>query len=340
MSASPLIFGCSGPELTSEERDFFRAADPLGFILFSRNIVEPRQVRELTGALRDAVGRDDAPILIDQEGGRVARLKPPHWRLTPPAAKIGAVMQTGGLVAACEAARLNALVTALDLAALGVDVDCAPVADVPTRDAHDIIGDRAYGDDPQTVARLARAVMDGLLEGGVLPVIKHIPGHGRARADSHAELPVVDADRAALEHSDFAAFRALADAPWAMTAHVLYTSLDRERPATTSARVIEEVIRGHIGFGGVLVSDDLSMKALEGGLGERARGALDAGCDLALHCTGVLDEMKAIAAAARPMSAAAARRIRDGAKRKNGGKCSGDRHSSLEKLNEILGVSI
>ena len=308
----PVIFGCAGLTLTPAERAFFRDADPLGFILFGRNVAEPDQVRRLVAELRDAVGRADAPVLIDQEGGRVARLKPPHWRDAPPAGRIGALAASQGIDAACEAARLNSRLLAAELAALGIDVDCAPVADVPVPGAHSVIGDRAYAEDPALVGKLAHAAAIGLLEGGVIPIVKHIPGHGRARADSHAELPVVDADEATLERTDFAPFRTLAHLPWAMTAHVLYSAIDPARPATTSAHLIARVIRGWIGFDGVLISDDLSMEALQGDLTARARAAMDAGCDLALHCTGVLAEMQAIAPVLSPLSEATAIRLRRG----------------------------
>lgn len=309
--ATPLaaIFGCQGPTLTAKERDFFRAGNPLGFILFGRNVVDPAQVKALVVELRASVGRSDAPVLIDQEGGRVARLKPPHWRAAPPAARISALVGTRGVDAACEAIRLNSRLIAEDLAALGIDVDCAPVADVPVLGAHDIIGDRAYAHDPNLVGTLARAAAQGLLDGGVMPVVKHIPGHGRAFADSHAELPVVPESRAVLEASDFVPFKTLADLPWAMTAHVLYTAIDPDRPATTSPRVIAEVIRAHIGFDGLLVSDDLSMEALKGDLPGRARAAMGAGCDLVLHCTGDFAEMTAVAPVVPPLSAAAQARF-------------------------------
>jgi beta-N-acetylhexosaminidase len=291
--------------LSADERAFFRDTDPLGFILFARNCERPDQVRALVAALRDAVGRGDAPVLIDQEGGRVARLTPPHWRRYPAPATIAAL---GGTVAT-EAAFLSARLIADDLATLGITVDCLPVLDIPVAGADAVIGDRAYGSDPGTVARLAGAVCEGLLAGGVLPVIKHIPGHGRATVDSHAALPTVSVDRATLEASDFAPFRALADMPWAMTAHIVYTALDATAPATLSPKVIREVIRTSIGFDGVLVSDDLSMNALGGGLGERAARSLAAGCDVVLHCNGDRREMEAVAASSTPLSMAARRRV-------------------------------
>jgi len=308
MTPRAAIFGCAGPALTSWEAGFFAETDPFGFILFGRNCEAPDQIRALVAALRDCVGRADAPVLIDQEGGRVVRLKPPHWRAAPPAEVFGQLALLNP-PAAVDAARDNALLIAAELAALGIDVDCAPVLDLRYPSAHDVIGDRAFGADPELVAALGRAACEGFLAGGVLPVVKHVPGHGRARVDSHHALPVVEAPLAELERSDFAPFHALADAPWAMTGHVVYTALDDVRPATTSPLVIGEVIRGTIGFAGVLVSDDLSMQALSGGLGERARDALAAGCDLALHCNGKPEEMRAVAAAAGPLGPESLARI-------------------------------
>ncbi|QQS13745.1 MAG: beta-N-acetylhexosaminidase [Rhodospirillales bacterium] len=305
------IFGCAGARLGADERAFFRDVDPLGFILFARNVETPAQVRALTSELRGCVGRADAPVLIDQEGGRVARLKPPYWRVAPPASVFGELYDHDR-AAAVEASRLNGRLLAADLTPLGIDVDCAPVLDVPVAGAHGVIGDRAFGHAPATVAALGRAQADGLLAGGVIPVIKHIPGHGRARADSHFELPSVDASRAELEATDFAPFRALADLPWAMTAHVLYRGLSGNQPATTSAPVVRDVIRGHIGFDGLLISDDLSMKALGGAFEERTAAALDAGCDVVLHCNGAMDEMVAVAGALRPLTAIAIDRLARG----------------------------
>jgi beta-N-acetylhexosaminidase len=305
-SPSAAILGCAGLTLGAEERAFFRDIDPLGFILFQRNCDSPDQVRALVDALRDTVGRAQAPVLIDQEGGRVARLKPPHWPAYPPPAAIAAL----GGAAAEDAARLGARLIAADLTELGITVDCLPLLDVPAPGADPIIGDRAYGTEPESVARLGRAVCEGLLAGGVLPVIKHIPGHGRGNVDSHLALPIVDAPLAELERVDFAPFRALAKMPWAMTAHIIYTALDAARPATLSPAVIGETIRRDIGFDGVLVSDDLSMKALGGTYAERTRGALDAGCDLVLHCNGNMEEMREIASALRPLTAEAAVRVK------------------------------
>jgi len=296
-----VIFGCSGPDLTDVERDFFAATNPLGFILFQRNCDTPDQVRALVADLRSAVGRADAPILIDQEGGRVARLKPPHWP-TFPAAKVYADVYAKDSDAGLLAARLGGQLIAAELAALGLTVDCAPVLDVPQPGADLIIGDRAFGADVPTIIPLAKAFMAGLAAGGVDAVIKHIPGHGRALVDSHLDLPIVEATRADLETVDFPPFKALNTAPWAMTAHVIYTCLDDQNPATTSAVVIDQVIRDELGFQGLLLSDDLSMKALSGTLKERAEACLAAGCDIALHCNGQMDEMVLVAQGAKVMT--------------------------------------
>jgi beta-N-acetylhexosaminidase len=334
----PIIFGCAGLELSADERALFRDADPVGFILFGRNIKDPAQVRALTTELRNSIGREDAPILIDQEGGRVARLRPPHWRNAPPAGRIGALASTS-IDVACEAVRVNSRLLAVELADLGVDVDCAPVADVPVPGAHDIIGDRAYSADPVLVGKMAHACAIGLLEGGVIPVIKHIPGHGRARADSHAELPVVDEALADLDRTDFVPFRALAHLPWAMTAHVLYTAVDAERPATTSPKVISEIIRGRIGFDGVLISDDLSMEALKGDLASRATACLAAGCDLVLHCTGTFAEMQQIAPVLSPLSSTVAQRLKRGREMALRPAVAGDRAALQARLDELLGAA-
>jgi beta-N-acetylhexosaminidase len=303
-----VVFGCAGTVLDPAEAIFFTNADPLGFILFRRNCDTPAQVATLVRDLRASVGRPDAPVLIDQEGGRVARMRPPHWPAHPPMGAIGA-LALRDRAAGREAAWINGRLLAHMLTEVGVTVDCAPVCDVPVDGAHDIIGDRAFGRDPELVADLARATADGLLAGGVLPVIKHIPGHGRAFADSHAELPVVDAPRAALEATDFAPFRALADLPLAMVAHVVLKAIDPTAPASTSAIVMRDVVRGPaIGFDGLLFADDLSMNALAGDVRTRAKAVLAAGNDIVLHCNGVLDEMQAVAEVVPAMSYAAAQR--------------------------------
>jgi beta-N-acetylhexosaminidase len=292
-TSSAAILGCAGTTLTAEEVAFFRDVKPWGFILFKRNIADPEQVRALTAALRAAVGRDDAPILIDQEGGRVARLQPPHWRIYPPGRAYGELVANDPLTAR-EITRLGSRLIAHDLRSIGINVDCVPVLDVPDPQGHEIIGDRAYGDTPEQVATLGRAAAEGLLAGGVLPIIKHIPGHGRALSDSHLELPVVKAKLLELEIRDFAPFRVLSDMPMAMTAHVVYSAIDRNRPATTSKKVIKKIIRESIGFDGLLMSDDLSMKALSGDFKQRAKDSLSAGCDVVLHCNGDMAEMKAV----------------------------------------------
>ncbi|MGE0723629.1 MAG: beta-N-acetylhexosaminidase [Alphaproteobacteria bacterium] len=302
-----VIFGCAGTTLTGAEIALFRAANPFGFILFRRNVDNPEQVRALTRALRRTVGRRDAPILIDQEGGRVARLGPPHWPEFPPARRFGEAWVRDP-DRAVEAVRANSNVLAAILWSLGITVDCLPVADVPVAGGHDVIGDRAYSEVPIAVAQLALAAAEGLIECGVLPVVKHIPGHGRARSDSHDELPVVDASEAELEAHDFAPFRALRYMPLAMTAHVRYSALDDTRPATLSRVVIGEFIRDRIAFDGLLISDDLGMRALSGPIADRAAAAVAAGCDLALHCNGTIEEMSAVADAVPPMTINALRR--------------------------------
>jgi beta-N-acetylhexosaminidase len=304
------ITGVAGASLTAEERQFLKDADPWGLILFARNVGDGSSLRRLVDDCRAALGRD-APVLIDQEGGRVQRLKPPLVPNYPPGAAYGAVYardRDAGL----RAARLGARLIAADLARFGIDVDCLPLADVPVSGADPIIGDRAYGLVPAQVAAVAGAIAAGLIEGGVLPVLKHIPGHGRATADSHEQLPVVTANRGALEATDFAAFRPLAGLPMAMTAHVVFTAFDPAAPATSSATIVGEVIRQSIGFQGLLMSDDVSMGALSGSLGERTKAAIAAGCDMVLHCNGKMEEMIAVAGQA-PKLAGEARRRADAA---------------------------
>jgi beta-N-acetylhexosaminidase len=289
------ITGLSGTKMTAAERAFLRDASPWGLIVFKRNVKTPDQVAALIKDFRDAVGRTDAPVLIDQEGGRVSRLGPPHWPNYPPGTAYGRIYQRDAQ-AGRAAARLGARLIAADLAVLGITVDCLPIADVPTIGADPIIGDRAYGATVGQVTAVARAVAEGLAAGGVLPVLKHIPGHGRATVDSHLKLPVVDADASALAAVDFEAFRELADLPLGMTAHVVYAAIDPNRPATTSAIMIADVIRRLIGFDGALMTDDIAMGALSGTIAERTRAALAAGCDLILHCNGNLQQMQQVAA--------------------------------------------
>jgi len=303
----PIIFAFAGPELSADERALFGACDPAGFILFKRNCESPDQLRALTDSLRELSGRADVPILIDQEGGRVARLGPPHWPLFPSGEAFGRLYATAPM-SAIEAARANALAIAILLRDLGINVDCLPLLDVPSPECHDIIGDRAYGSDPMPVAALGDATLRGLREGGVVGIVKHIPGHGRATADSHLELPVVAASRDELE-IDLAPFRKLNQAPMAMTAHVTYTALDPDRCASLSPAVIGETIRRDIGFDGLLMADDLTMKALGGSLADRARSVIAAGGDVALHCSGDFAEMAEIAEAAPSMTDAATDRL-------------------------------
>lgn len=292
MTRSAAIYGCSGHRLTEEEKAFFAEVRPWGFIVFRRNVDSPDQVRALTDEMRDCVGDPDAPVLIDQEGGRVQRMGPPHWPKYPPAEAY--LKATNDPLAARELAWLGARLMANDLKAVGINVDCAPVLDTPVPGSHEIIGDRAYGRDPATVATLGRAAAEGLLAGGVLPVIKHLPGHGRAFADSHHALPVVHAGLEALDEWDFTPFRALSDMPLAMTAHVVFDAVDPKHPATTSKKALK-LMREGLGFGGLIMTDDLSMKALSGRLDERAEAALKAGCDVVLHCNGELKEMRQVA---------------------------------------------
>jgi len=302
------VVGCAGLELDRTERSLFAERDPLGLVLFARNVETPDQVRALVRDFRDIVARHDAPVLIDQEGGRVQRLRPPHWRDAPAGARF-ATLADRDAEAAETAMRLNARAIGADLAALGITVDCAPVLDLAVPGAHAVIGDRALGDRPEQVARLGRAAMEGFLGAGILPMVKHIPGHGRATLDSHEALPRVDASRTELESTDFVPFRALRDAPCAMTAHVVYTAIDPDRPATLSPTVIREVVRGHIGFDGFLLSDDIEMKALTGSMADRAAGALDAGCDAVLHCSGDLAGTAEVLAAVPPLSDRASARL-------------------------------
>lgn len=289
-----MILGCAGKSLTPEEIRFYRDERPWGFILFARNVGETEQIRDLVASMRDAVGRTDAPVFIDQEGGRVQRLRPPLAPNYPAGGALGALWRNDR-EAGRRAAWLMARLHAFDLLRHGITADCLPVLDVPVEGASDVIGARAYGKEPGAVIELGRAAAEGLMSGGVLPVMKHIPGHGRAFADTHFELPTVDTPLSELRSHDFAPFKALNDLPMAMTAHVVYSAVDPENPATTSAKVVNDIIRGEIGFDGLLMSDDTSMKALSGDFPTKAAAILAAGCDLVLHCNGVFEEMSGIA---------------------------------------------
>ena len=304
----PVIFGCSGPALTPNERAFFTAQQPAGFILFSRNIETPAQLAVLITELKATAKTGRPAVLIDQEGGRVRRLGPPHWPDFPPMASFG--RQYGKSPAyALAALRLNLARIALELRRLGINVDCLPVLDLPVQGADEIIGDRAFSKDPAVTAELGKATVEAMLEFGCLPVIKHIPGHGRAPADSHQALPVVEASLAELAATDFKPFAACASAPLAMTAHVAFLAIDGERPASLSQKIVSEIIRGHIGFEGLLISDDIGMGALDGDFGRRAAAVLGAGTDLVLHCGGDLEEMEAVADAVADLDRQTARRL-------------------------------
>jgi beta-N-acetylhexosaminidase len=309
MNTRAFITGLSGPDLSAVEREFIRSERPWGFILFKRNIETPAQVILLIKELRKEIGEPDAPVLVDQEGGRVQRFGPPHWPVYPPGAIFGVLYDIDPALG-LSAARLSARLIAADLIETGITVDCLPLADVPVAGADAVIGNRAYGTEPGKVAAIARAVTEGLEQGGILPVLKHIPGHGRATADTHFRLPEVDTTRTELERTDFAAFRPLADLPMAMTAHVVFSALDPAHPATTSATIIEQVIRGLVGFQGLLMSDDVSMNALAGSIAERTRAIFAAGCDMVLHCNGNLDEMREVARETPELSGKALERAR------------------------------
>jgi beta-N-acetylhexosaminidase len=309
MSPRAFITGVTGLTLTADERAFIRAERPWGFIIFKRNIDSRAQVSELLREFRQISGEADSPVLVDQEGGRVQRFGPPQWPAYPAGAVFGTLYDIDHKLG-LRAAWLSARLIAADLIELGVTVNCLPLADLPVAGADAVIGHRAYGTEPGKVAAIARAVTDGLEQGGVLPVLKHIPGHGRATADTHFRLPVVDTAKAELESTDFAAFRPLADLPMAMTAHVVFSALDPAQPATTSATIIEQVIRGSIGFQGLLMSDDVSMNALAGSIAQRTRAIVSAGCDMVLHCNGNLDEMREVARQSPVLSGSALKRAK------------------------------
>ena len=310
MAIKNFVSGCASLTLTPQETSFFADERPWGLILFARNCQSRNQVKELTSAFRQAVGRPDAPVLIDEEGGRVQRLKPPEWP-SYPAGRIYGDIYDCDAEQGCRAAWLGGRLIAYDLAEVGATINCLPVLDVPVSGVSDVIGNRAYSDRTDIIVKLARAACDGLMAGGVLPVMKHIPGHGRSLVDSHFELPVVEADLAELQ-SDFEPFRHFRNLPYAMTAHLVYKAIDADNPATTSKEVISKIIRSDIGFDGCLFSDDLSMQALKGSIEHRAENVLAAGCDIILHCNGQFEEMLAVASVASELTGASAVRAQRG----------------------------
>lgn len=330
------ISGCAGPALSDEEKSYFGREDPWGLILFARNIESPDQVAALTGSFREAVGRADAPVLIDQEGGRVQRMRPPHWMKYPAGKFYGDIYQEDP-DAGLRAAWLGVRLIAADLQAVGITVDCLPCLDIRFPDTVDAIGDRALSSDPEAVAALGKAMVEGALAGGVLPVIKHIPGHGRAIVDSHLELPMVGTDKSSLESVDFRPFKALSKVSLGMTAHIVYAGIDPTAPGTQSRTVIEDVIRTEIGFDGCLISDDISMKALGGEIGDRVRSIVEAGCDIVLHCNGDMSEMEAVATAVPELAGNAKRRC-DAALRERLQPDAGfDAHAALVEFRAITG---
>jgi len=329
------ITGLAGTQLSSAERDFIRAERPWGFILFRRNIDTPAQVAALTNEIRDAIGEVEVPILVDQEGGRVQRFRPPNWPLYPAGAAFGQLYDIDPALG-LRAAQLSAQLIADDLTKVGVTVDCLPLADVPVPGADDVIGDRAYGNEPKKVAAIARAVTEGLEQGGILPILKHIPGHGRATADSHLALPVVNTPKNELESIDFAAFKPLANLPMAMTAHVVFSAYDAAHPATTSATMIEQVIRGLIGFQGLLMSDDVGMNALAGSIAERSKALLAAGCDMVLACSGEPEEMHQVARETPELSGKALARAKAALASRQAPKPF-DQDAARAELDELIG---
>ncbi len=333
----PAIFGMTGLELTGEERAFFRECDPAGYILFGRNIENREQLRALTDDLRSIHGRKNLFICIDQEGGRVVRMKPPEWLAFPPGEKFDRLYDTAP-ASAIEAARSNAEALGIDLAEAGISVDCHPVLDVRQSGAHDVIGDRALGSDPVRVAALGRAILAGLARAGVAGCIKHMPGHGRAMADSHKDLPVVEASAEELE-TDLAPFTALSDTPIGMTAHIRYTAWDKDRPATLSPIVIGDIIRRRIGFAGLLLTDDLDMEALSGSVPERAAAAIEAGCDIALNCWAKMDDMQGIANSLPSMSDQTALRLERALTSAGDSGTAGNQSELIAKRDSLLALA-
>lgn len=338
MGITAFISGCAATTLSAEETKFFERVSPWGLILFKRNCESPEQIIALTAQFRSAVDRKDAPVFIDQEGGRVQRLGPPNnaWRKYPAASEFGKLYERCPILAYRTARHCGRLM-AEDLYDIGITSSCLPVLDIPQPGAHDVIGSRAYATRPEHVISLARLHVAGLMEGGILPVMKHIPGHGRSLVDSHHDLPVVTAPRTALEQLDFMPFAALADCPMAMTAHVVYSALDPQNPATLSRKIIKDVIRKTLNFTGLLMTDDLSMKALGGSFAEKAHKALDAGCDILLHCNGILAEMEEVGAHAGELEGKAMRRAKQALKARRK-PLPFDKKAALKDLEAILTV--
>ncbi len=316
-SIKPVLLGCAGTKLTDEEASFFASANPFGFILFARNVQTPEQVRALTASLRRAVGREDAPVFVDQEGGRVARLRPPHWPSQPAAGDIGN-LYAQDKKAGREAMRVQAETTARFLREVGIDGNCAPVLDLSVSGASPIMGDRTLSADPEAVAELGRIAVQTYLANGVMPVIKHMPGHGRVKVDPHEVLPFVDTEAQILEAWDFVPFRLLNDAPIGMNCHVVFRELDPQNPVSLSRRVHDKILRGKIGFKGLIFSDDLAMKALDLPLAERGKRALEAGADVVLYCPGVLEDSRAFCEPLPDMGGKALRKWAEACGRRKG----------------------
>ena len=332
----PVILGCSGLELTTQEFDFFLEHQPLGFILFARNIADPVQLSNLVKQILATQKRSFVPILIDQEGGtRVVRLRPPHWPSYPSQGQIGVLAQNDP-AGAKQASYLLTRLMADDLQKLGITVDCSPVLDLAIADAHGIIGDRSFGDDPEVISTLGRAACQGFWDGSVIPIVKHIPGHGRAKVDSHEDLPIVETDLATLEATDFKPFKNLSDQAWAMTAHIIYQAIDPAFPATTSRIMIHDWIRGKLGFKGIIISDDLNMKALQGTLSEKTKNVLEAGCDLALHCSGIMAEMQDVVSVLEPMSDDLFERLYVTERLRVSSAKAFDRDEAMKNLNQLI----
>ncbi|MBO0334632.1 beta-N-acetylhexosaminidase [Sneathiella sp. CAU 1612] len=334
-----VIFGCEGTTLSAAEKKFFKAEQPVGFILFSRNVETPKQLKKLVKSLRTAVGRPDAPVLIDQEGGRVQRLRAPHWFEAKSFGHFGDLYQTDP-ERAIEALRLTARLIAADLREAGITVNCTPCLDLHLPETVDAIGNRAFADNPQVVARLGAVVAEEMLTAGIIPVVKHMPGHGRATIDSHHALPHVGAPHDTLQETDFAPFKTLSVLPWGMTSHIVFDAIDPDHPATQSAAIIKDVIRGEIGFSGLLLTDDLNMEALSGSLAERATAALEAGVDIVLHCSGVLTEMQELAAVCPPLTEEAQARIELGNRVFDHTPDKIDAKADLARLNDLLETDI